>query len=440
MRPAAHFPSCQCSSLASLLAVIVLAACSDVTPLAPRVAPNANVATRSARRQASYPAEERFVGLAHEIPGFGGYFYGLDGNLHAYLTDVSREKELRKATRDLLDAPRSAISRHGKRARLIVHQGQFDFLQLAGWRDALFHDGQEQLHSIGVDEAANSVRIGVATTGAVQLVSGLATRLGVPAAALRIEVAAPERDLQTLSDLVNPAVGGILITAYQTSQQCALGYNTLGGAYFVTNSHCTRVRGPDGSDPTRFFQPNVSGYYAGFESEDPAYFSSAEDPNCPTTSYVCRWSDAALIQYVASVAPGAQGQGRLARTLYYTDGFTEDGSKDIAGYLTITGEVDYPLGGEDIGKIGPSSGWTDGLVTQTCVNVLSAGGYWYLCQDIVHANASEGDSGSPVFELRGNYTANFYGVLRGWSTQYNGFSFSSFGNISADFGYLPAIQ
>jgi hypothetical protein len=257
---------------------------------------------------------------------------------------------------------------------------------------------------------------------------------------LRIDVSPPDLSLQTLSSLERSHVGGILITSFETGQECAIGYNTNNGTSFVTGSHCTNVRGPDGANPTHFWQPDVnSGLYAGVESRDPAYFSNAVNSQCPSTANVCRWSDAALIAYDADAAPGAEGQGRLARTVYYTDGFTEDGSKDIVGYLTITAESPDPDIGQELGKIGPSSGWTAGPVIETCVHV-QAEGYHYLCQDIVRANAKLGDSGGPVFELGGGYTVTFHGIVRGWSAQYGGFSFSALWNIEQDLGDLPAVQ
>lgn len=125
--------------------------------------------------------------------------------------------------------------------------------------------------------------------------------------------------------------------------------------------------------------------------------------------------------------------------MYYTDGFTEDGSKDIVGYLTVTAETLSPDIGRELGKIGPSSGWTAGPVIETCVHI-HAEGYEYLCQDIVRANAKLGDSGGPVFELGGGYTVTFYGIGRGWSSQYGGFSFSALWNIEQDLGYTPAVR
>jgi hypothetical protein len=323
---------------------------------------------------------------------------------------------------------------------VVVRQGRHDFLQLASWRDALFLEGYHILHSIAVAEAENVVRIGAATLSDADVIVALASRLGIPSTGLRIDVSPPDLSLQTLSSLERPHIGGILITSFETGQECAIGYNTNNGTSFVTGSHCTNVRGPDGANPTHFWQPDVnSGLYAGVESRDPAYFSNAVNSQCPSTANVCRWSDAALIAYDADAAPGAEGQGQLARTVYYTDGFTEDGSKDIVGYLTITAESPDPDIGQELGKIGPSSGWTAGPVIETCVHV-QAEGYHYLCQDIVRANAKLGDSGAPVFELGGGYTVTFHGIVRGWSAQYGGFSFSAHWNIEQDLGDLPAVQ
>src|SRR4051794_17105064 len=42
----------------------------------------------------------RFVELAHQVPGFGGYFFDANGDLNVYLTDLSHAAAARAAVAD----------------------------------------------------------------------------------------------------------------------------------------------------------------------------------------------------------------------------------------------------------------------------------------------------------------------------------------------------
>jgi hypothetical protein len=213
----------------SLLAVGFLAACDEVTSVGPTGPPDhAAVVARRAGQEPSHPGEARFFRLAKIVPGFGGYFFDGDGNVHVYLTDLSRERQIRGILRPLVKRRNGGQpSRRG--ARVVVRQGRYDFLQLASWRDALFLEGYHILHSIAVAEAENVVRIGAATLSDADVIVALASRLGIPNTGLRIDVSPPDLSLQTLSSLERSHVGGILITSFETGQECAIGYNTNNG-------------------------------------------------------------------------------------------------------------------------------------------------------------------------------------------------------------------
>lgn len=158
-----HFATPRNRFALSLAAAGFLAACSDVAPVEPTrrpsdVAPDA----RRIRQEPLHPGEARFFRLAQIVPGFGGYFFDRGGNVHVYLTDLSRERQIRGILRSLLERP-NVRQRPRRPPQVVVHQGTYDFPQLSGWRDALFHQGHRALHSIAVAEAENVVRIGVST-------------------------------------------------------------------------------------------------------------------------------------------------------------------------------------------------------------------------------------------------------------------------------------
>jgi hypothetical protein len=86
----------------------------------------------------------------------------------------------------------------------------------------------------------------------------------------------------------------------------------------------------------------------------------------------------------------------------------------------ITAEASTPVLNETLNKVGRTTGWSQGKVRLTCVNVGVAGtDIVQLCQDIVKARVGAGDSGSPVFRITNRPKPNdvrLYGVLWGGGT------------------------
>jgi hypothetical protein len=127
-------------SVSLVLAVVAAIACSD-TPSAPdRVAPAEAAPQFLAARQrppAIGPEVQRHK-LAKAVPGFGGYFYDRAGNMHVYLTDLKQSHRARARLQPLLRArPSDYITEPDGTPRIILHQGRYDFPQLAAWRDLL---------------------------------------------------------------------------------------------------------------------------------------------------------------------------------------------------------------------------------------------------------------------------------------------------------------
>jgi len=325
---------------------------------------------------------------------------------------------------------------------VVIRPARYSFLQLAAWRDGVVQYVPEVagIHTIGIDKAANSILIGVTDADAKSAANRVATTLGVPSDALVILVRPAERNFSTLSDYAPNGLflGGLRIESYSSGSLyavCNIGYNANSGQAFLTNSHCTGYRGPDpASDLTVFFQPDGGGAYIRNEADDPAYFSNFINSYCPSAEPVCRWSDAAQVNYTSATAPGSAGQGLIYRTTFASGTFGQSGSTEISGTLTINSTADYPVQGLELDKIGAATGWTYGNVSQTCMDVYSEG-YYFLCQDFVVATGTFGDSGSPVFQFNGD-VVTFYGLLRGGAPDH--YSFSSYGNIGSDFGIAPS--
>jgi hypothetical protein len=244
----------------------------------------------------------------------------------------------------------------------------------------------------------------------------------------------PIIQLDTLQNRIRPIEGGtqIMFIRFPFAYYCTLGFNAVNGSgvnVFVTNSHCTRTQG--GVENTEHFQPdNSSGNKIGTEIADPTYFTGGD---CPANRR-CRYSDSSLSRVEGSVT---QDLGKIARTTG-----ANNGSLDIAGQFTISGEASGNAAvGTTLNKVGRTTGWSQGSVTGSCVDVnVSQSDVTQLCQDIVAANVAGGDSGSPVFQIKNLSTGDvtLYGILWGGYSDGSGFIYSPMKNVqmAAELGSL----
>ena len=137
---------------------------------------------------------------------------------------------------------------------------------------------------------------------------------------------------------------------------------------------------------------------------------------------MCRQSDSAFIRL--SVTDYLLG--RIAQT-------TGLGSLQIAGSYSIAGEG-AAIVGATVNKVGRTTGWSQGPVTNTCVNTgVSGTNIVQLYQTFVTAAVGGGDSGSPAFRLSGS-DATLVGIL--WWGSGNSFVYSPIANIEAELGAL----
>ncbi|MDQ3995889.1 MAG: S1 family peptidase [Gemmatimonadota bacterium] len=312
-----------------------------------------------------------------------------------------------------------------------------------------------------IDEGTNRLRFGGVDAAAVQRVAGVLGQLGIPSDASIVEQTAPIERMHTLRDRVRPVHGGYQINFLDAagvrtvSFLCTLGFNVVknGVSSFITNSHCTNHQGGT-ETPTDYYQPLMDPdgdrlvnpeNFIGVEVEDPHYdaVSCAVEMGLPGT--VCRYSDAARAEYRVN---GAFELGRIART---TQGY-QDAPRGPDGVripvldvdpakpsFTIKSEQQRSVLGEQANKVGRTTGWTFGPVTQTCLNSIVLGTAPPIvqrCQDRVRADVDGGDSGSPVFRQRGGGgNVALMGIL--WGGSVSGtvtFVFSPMANIHRELG------
>jgi hypothetical protein len=440
-------------------ASIGMAGCMDSQPLEPSPDGGPHFDRQSApgkQRIAGLDAE--FAQMAREIPGFAGMFYDAEGTLvinmaagqlHAAGEAETKSRIVRSMQARGRDVPTTD--------RVVVRGVERDFLELVSY-------GQRMLPVLAVpgvvftdiDETENILRVGVEAGVSAEDVRHALQMLDVPLTVVALEVTEPIVPMgQTLRDTQAPLGGGLQLVFQRGTGwfACTLGFNVVregpgqgrsrarNEPFFATNSHCTVQRGSVA--PTEYWHAwspalghlGTIGNMIGTEAVDPPFFT---DP-C-FTGWVCRWSDAALVRYSEGMEVKL---GAIYRTRSFATGNTA-GTLELVDegappYFFIRGERPHPLVGETLDKVGRTTGWTRGPVTQTCLNSGIAGlaGTAMLCQDRVAAMVAGGDSGSPVFQqIGGSKDATLYGILWGGSVQagQQTFIFSALENMRRDLG------
>ena len=282
------------------------------------------------------------------------------------------------------------------------------------------------------DETRDRLVVGVLNRGVAAQVRARLRALGVDETVDIVETE-PIIALATLRDRAPSTISGGLQIRF-SQYLCSLGFPAVRGDVqgFVTASHCSDQQGT--VDSTEYYQPlnQIDDDFIGTEIADPVYVKGGK---CPRGRR-CRRSDA---NFSRSGGPRAVVLGKIAHT-------TELGSLeiDLNNPFTITADgVDQyePKVGDTANKVGRTTGWTRGTITNTCVDTGVQGAtIVLLCQNFVNGNGvivQGGDSGSPVFATGG--PSNGVILLGGlWGGNQSGtqFVYSPIGNIKDDLGAL----
>jgi hypothetical protein len=395
--------------------LLLSAACSDHSdPTAPNQQPELS---DQAVRQAG---DADPIELGRKVPGFGGFYLDPQAKPVVYLRGADQRGNAERALAPFLAVQGLAAS------ELRVLPARFDWDQLELWSRRVSGEILAVPGSVYVDadEANNRVLVGV-ERGATARIQAALARLGIPNSAVTIQETEPIRMTATLRNRVRPVSGGLQVNF--PGFLCTLGFNAIRGGQnsFITNSHCTTD--PGGTEGTPYWQPTQSsGGRIGTEVSDPVYFSNRN--GCPAGKR-CRFSDAARGSYTAGTPFSL---GKIART-----SGANNGSLTISGTFSIRAEGTASVG-QTVSKVGRTSGWTRGRMTNRCLDVAIKGtNIVQLCQDIVSARAGAGDSGSPVF--KGNDSVTLVGVLWGGNESGTQFVYSPMANIERELGVLTTF-
>ena len=363
--------------------------------------------------------------LDRQVPGFGGFFLDADGEPTIYVARGAGRAPAERALGAYLAA------RGLSTAALHVREARYRWQQLQRWQDAAT-DGAFSVNGtvyVDNDETTNRVRVGVENIGVSGQVRAAIARLGVPDDAVIVDQVEPIVQVATLQNVIDrPVRAGVQINF--PGFLCSVGFNATSGGTrsFITASHCTSRQG--GVENTPYFQPlqSVNGTVIAREVADPVY------TNCGG-GRICRFSDASRAAYVNGAN---QALGRIART-----SGANNHSLEIVGSFTITADdCTTTLGGclavgTTINKVGRTTGWTRGTLTNKCVNTGVAGSrIVQLCQNFVSAGVGGGDSGSDVFQVVSGTNVKLAGLLWGGSSAGNLFVYSPFANVVRELGAL----
>jgi hypothetical protein len=287
------------------------------------------------------------------------------------------------------------------------------------------------------DESSGKLVFGVENANAAQGVERSLAARGVSTSDYRIRIVPPIRQLAHLqTSAFRPTIAGVQIHFGQ--YVCTLGFNVThssGDRSFITNSHCTNTQG--GVEGTTYAQPNRNTHPEVIATEvaDPLYTAF---PGC-SRGKVCRYSDASRANYSANVE---STQGAIAQTTGVNNMSLETVSTPFTIGAQDNNTRNFPLG-MVVNKVGRTTGWASGQVTNTCVTVnVSQTKFQQHCQTIVENPSAVivrgGDSGSPIFTLSGT-NATLVGILWGGGGDHL-LVFSPLNNIQQELGSVNAVS
>jgi hypothetical protein len=412
------------------VASIVVAGCSETAPTEPiaQVPETASLFGGVVNPQAHESRDARLVRVSETVPGYGGHFFDETGALNVFMTGAAQMRTA-SALRGELGA--LGISLDAQPVRMVA--GQYTFAELDG-----MHQRARAVLGIGgvvytdVDDRLNRLAIGVESSTAAADVRNALDVLGVPAAAVVIRETEPIMAMQTLRDRVRPVAGGLQINF--PGFLCTLGFNVRSPQApnvhgFVTNSHCSNNMYGTGPVGTPYWQPSGSvaspadPNFIGTEVHDLPLFTGGA---CPAGRQ-CRWSDAAGVQY-------ASGVNNAFARIYRTTGPGSITIDPTNPQYTIVAERAFPSIGDQMIKVGRTTGMSQGPVVGSCQNVNVGGtpipNLTLLCQERVTATVAGGDSGSPVFDIApggGPNNVRLTGIL--WGGGGGDFIFSAMSEV-----------
>lgn len=407
--------------------------------------------------QVARAEEAEFHELASLAPSSAGFVLDSLGDIVVFMRDTLDATAGRRGIAAIQSSGRIRQNRQ-RLPRVIVRRADYTFGELVAARDLLFDSVFTQmpgLSSLDLDEARNRVTIGVdpRAYGATRVnVVRQALRLGIDTTLLWFRQYAPMRTRSGTSFVRNAMllsgtyltstydtlIGGVTVRTDHAAAQgggpgdCTLGFTAYYNGYraFVTATHCTTVWGaPDNTIASQATTRRV-----GVEAIDPNKY------HCGLNW--CRASDASLFRIDDSI-PSIRGL--IARTTFRNGGGGNGGSGSLAIDLVrptfiVSGAGTTLAVGMELQRMGRTSGWVFGNITNTCVDHHYDGAetglltvYTLVCGYQAAMENLGGDSGGPLFRWAGGDSVTLEGTVVGDLTTQDEV-FSKFSRIASDFG------
>lgn len=432
-------------------------ACIDDKPTGPLDTREVDAREAAPTSQEELGESPLMLGLARQVPGFGGLYYEPGGErLVIAMTEANRAgfPAARQAVLASLAADLTLPSIAGvPPVDFVERVVEYSFIELARHRARLRPRlfAIPGVASLQVDEEFNRIKIGLLNPSARNAVLDLASELAVPAAMLSFSEASPIEEVHMSSDEshVTPASArtlngritlpdGRLRGGYRFwakgNGPCTLGFTAIRAQrpptkVLVSASHCSQR--PFRTDLGDWGQPDTL-RIVGIEILDP------EPRDCwswrPWFRKGCRDADAALIR--ANTNPGI-ALAEIARTTSRADCSTNCilNINTADPTISIQSVRRSNVANETLDKIGRKTGWTFGAVEETCVDLYYDGVY-RDCSDCVDFKVRGGDSGGPVFRYDDDGTAQLRGVVWGRNRDDDWGLISNFGQVEKDLGRL----
>jgi hypothetical protein len=352
--------------------------------------------------------------ISQELPSFGGKFkdHGVET---VYLAHGSETD--------------NAAVRHRFGDGVRILPATYAWKALSQWRHSLRAILRTPgMLTLDVDESQNRIVIGIDRRSSSSMRAAIAAAITahhVPADAIVVIDTDPPHLLKSLSDSFNPQPGGVSIgTQIGPLYYCTAGFNIAfePGDGFVTCSHCTAVNGE--------YDGEAVG--SGREARDAEWI-----PYSGGVSGYYRYADAAAISYDYGFG-GAEGIARTEsagtcsvpigqqQRVFTSNSSIIDANNPNWSIQAVGGSLEA---GDEVEKIGASTGWTTGHVGLTCVDMAVDSTHDELCQYTADFGSDGGDSGSPVFHRVGD---NVHVILDG--LLWGGYNQGSCSAIFSDIG------
>lgn len=391
---------------------------------------NAEIFRGAAAAARNPSTDEAFLTLAALIPGFAGLYFGEDRQVIANLTDLGMSDMARPILAEFVTVINAFdIGPDGAEvdpSSIVFVKVENDYPTLMAYRRLM----QEALaipavNGLDLDELNNVVLVVGENAEVEAEVRAFAERHGIPQDVVTFQVASNPIPNGNLDDEWRPTYGGNKIERDNVTgggpDICTQTVNANHGTWghgMITCSHCTHPDYYGQDDGIRFAQAGGAWFWAdsvGFETFDPAFQSAPAFPGCPT-GYTCRKSDSAYVQYHSGLS---WQLGKILRPNSSCSAPYTSCTKvvDVVGgqpnTKTIIGIGGTPILNTGVNKIGRTTGWTTGAITNTCfdVEIILDGNHYFMCNVVASFYAEPGDSGSPVFTNSTNNNVYLHGLF-----------------------------